>query len=85
MKRAFVTRGAVVVLGSLLLLAACGRTHPLRPAKGESLPPAPYGAETPPSGSRLIDPSAQARPKRGDDLLTNSQDRRSDQFDLPPR
>jgi len=75
----------IAALGALALLAACGRTHPLHPPKGESLPPAPYGAETPPAGNKLIEPSVQARPKRGDDLLTNSQDRRSDQFDLPPR
>ncbi|MBN8849582.1 MULTISPECIES: hypothetical protein [unclassified Sphingomonas] len=75
----------LAVIGSLLLLAACGRAHMLQPAKGDSLPPAPYGADSEPTGNQLITPSVQARPARGDELLTNSQDRRSDQFDLPPR
>ena len=72
-------------LAGLLLLAACGRSHGLQPAKGEALPPAPYGAEDAPTANQLLRPSVQARPARSDDLLTNSQDRRSDQFDLPPR
>ena len=75
----------VAIFASLVLLAGCGRVHPLQPVKGESLPPAAYGADAGPSGSDLLQPSQQARPARGDELLTNSQDRRSDKFDLPPR
>ncbi|WP_298675086.1 hypothetical protein [uncultured Sphingomonas sp.] len=83
MKRLSVKQGAM--LASLLLLAACGRAHGLQPAKGDSLPPASYGADARPTANQLIRPSVQARPGRGDELLTNSMDRRSDQFDLPPR
>lgn len=75
----------IMVLTSLVLLSACGRAHGLQPAKGDSLPPAPYGADAEPTANQLIRPSVQARPGRGDEVLTNSMDRRSDQFDLPPR
>lgn len=85
MKRASRKYELAATAALLLALAACGRSHGLQPAKGESLPPAPYGAEDPPTGNQLIHPSPQERPARGDELLTNSMDRRSDQFDLPPR
>lgn len=75
----------VWIVAALLLLGACGRAHGLAPVKGEALPPKPYGAVTPPHAAALLAPSAQARPKRGDDVLTGSQDRRSDEFELPPR
>ena len=66
-----------------LLLAACGSMTSLKPAKG-GLPVAPYGARATPTPAQLFQPSTQARPQRSDELLTNSQERRSDEFDLPP-
>lgn len=79
-------RGAKrAALIACLLLAACGSMRDLRPAPGESLPVAPYGAETTPTPKALLTPTAQQRPDRSDELLTRSEERRSDEFDLPPR
>ena len=71
-------------LALALLLAACGSMSGLKPAPGKSLPVAPYGARATPSPVQLLTPSNQARPERSDELLTNSEQRRSDEFDLPP-
>ncbi len=77
MKRALVLAG--------LLLAGCGSARDLRPAAGENLPVAPYGATETPNSAELMMPTAQQRPDRTDELLTRSDERRSDEFDLPPR
>ncbi|MFA5962641.1 MAG: hypothetical protein WC804_01370 [Sphingomonas sp.] len=75
---------ALIGLALALLLAACGSMSGLKPAKGEALPVAPYGARATPSATQLLTPSNQARPARSDELLTGSEQRRSDEFDLPP-
>ncbi len=75
---------AVLLFGSVLLLAGCGAATNLKPAKGESLPIAPYGAKATPTPAELLKPSDQARPARSDELLKRSQERRSDEFSLPP-
>ena len=67
-----------------LALAGCGSAVGLKPPAGVALPVAPYGATAQPSPNQLIAPTAQQRPQRSDDLLQNSQPRRSDDFDLPP-
>jgi hypothetical protein len=54
------------------------------PAQGKTLPIAPYGAKTQPTAAQLLTPTTQQRPQRSDELLTTSQARRSDEFDLPP-
>ncbi len=73
-----------MLLGALLLVSGCGASKGLRPEKGASLPVAPYGARKPPTPTQLLTPSNQARPQRTDELLTDSEERRSDEFDLPP-
>ena len=73
---------ATILLGALAL-AGCGASR-LKPAPGEALPVAPYGATATPTPGQLLTPSNQARPQRSDELLTASEDRRSDDFDLPP-
>jgi hypothetical protein len=40
---------------------------------------------TQPTVEELIEPSSQARPKRSDELLKRSEERREDKFDLPPK
>ena len=77
MKRAMMVAG--------LLLAGCGSARDLRPATGENLPVAPYGASETPNATELMTPTAQQRPDRTDELLTRSDERRSDEFDLPPK
>ena len=67
-----------------LLLAGCGSAAGLKPAPGAALPPAPYGATAQPTADALITPTTQQRPQRSDELLRRSDQRRSDEFDLPP-
>lgn len=77
------------VLPLLLLtaaaLAGCGSATQLRPLAGEHLPVAPYGAAASPTATQLLAPTTQQRPQRSDELLTKSEARRSDEFDLPPQ
>jgi len=67
-----------------LALAGCGAAKELQPAPGATLPPAPYGATTTPTANELLTPTTQQRPQRSDELLKQSEARRSDEFDLPP-
>ena len=66
------------------LLAGCGSAVGLRPAPGAALPVAPYGAQATPTPDQLLAPTPQQRPQRSDELLKSSEQRRSDEFDLPP-
>lgn len=68
----------------LALLGGCGTASALKPAAGEALPVAPYGARATPTPVDLITPGNQARPQRSDEVLIKSEERRSDEFDLPP-
>jgi hypothetical protein len=68
-----------------LALTACGGKTELHPKAGESLPPKPYAAEATPTPSQLMAPEVQARPRRSDELLKQSEERRDDRFDLPPQ
>jgi hypothetical protein len=74
----------LVVLGLVLALAACGAARDLKPATGKALPVAPYGAAATPTPKQLLTASSQARPTRSDELLTNSEERQGNEFDLPP-
>jgi hypothetical protein len=73
-----------VILLAALALAGCGASKGLAPASGKKLPVAPYGAKATPTAKELLKPDGQARPERSDELLTSSDQRRSDEFDLPP-
>ena len=73
-----------LLLGLPLLLAACGSARGLTPPANVSLPVAPYGATKQPMPTELVTPTPQQRPERGDELLKNGEQRRSDEFDLPP-
>ena len=68
----------------LLALAACGQREDLRPAPGESLPPAPAGSAKAPAPSELLEQPVIARPQRTEEALTRSEEREPDRFDLPP-
>ena len=70
--------------GLALALSGCGAADGLKPAEGKTLPVAPYGAKTQPTPAQLLTPTTQQRPKRSDELMTQSQERRSDEFNLPP-
>ena len=74
----------ILIAAALLALAACGGKNELQPAPGASLPPKPAAAATPATPTELMTPSVQARPRRSDELLKQSEERRDDRFDLPP-
>jgi hypothetical protein len=65
-------------------LSACGAANQLKPSDDHSLPVAPYGATATPTPKQLMTPSSQARPQLDQGVLTNSQKRDPDPFDLPP-
>lgn len=65
-------------------LAACAQTSDLEPAAGESLPPAPYGAQQPLEAEELLELDPQAAPERSVELRRESEEREDDPFDLPP-
>jgi hypothetical protein len=67
-----------------LLVSACGRQVSLRPKRGSSLPLKPEGAVKTPTADDLIKPTTQAKPQRSDEQLKRSEQRREDEFDLPP-
>ncbi len=74
-----------LALGALALaLASCGGRQPLKPVEGQKIPAVPVGAAAAPTAQQLMTPSTQARPERNVELLTQSQERRDDPFDLPP-
>jgi uncharacterized lipoprotein YmbA len=74
----------LLIVAAALALASCGAAKDLQPAAGEALPVAPYGARATPTAAQLLTATPQQRPKRSDELLRNSQSRRSDEFNLPP-
>ncbi len=76
---------SLVALAWATVLAGCGSTQALKPAPGTPLPVAPYGAAVTPGINDLLTPSVQARPRRTGEVLTRSQERQSDEYDLPPR
>ncbi|HEX8555696.1 MAG TPA: hypothetical protein VF695_13395 [Sphingomonas sp.] len=84
MSRVKATRG-VLGLATVLSLTACGSAAGLKPAPGEALPVAPFGATATPTPGQLLTPTTQQRPQRSDELLRSSQERRADDFDLPPQ
>jgi hypothetical protein len=75
-------RRLILVAG--LLLAGCGARETLQPAPGQALPVKPYGASATPSSDDLLRAPPLTRPSRSDEVLQSSQERRSDDFDLPP-
>ncbi len=71
-------------LALLCLLAACGSRTELQPKPGMSAVPKAAAAKAPETASQLMAPSTQSRPDRKADLVTKSEERQDDPFDLPP-
>jgi hypothetical protein len=77
-------------LSRLLLLTAvfgvtsCGRVADLKPAAGKPMPVKPLMARTTPTVQELLTIAPDAKPDRVDELVTRSQPRPVDPFDLPP-
>ncbi len=70
---------AAVALG----LGGCGAREALAPPPGQADAVAPYAAKEPPKSDALLAPQVQTRPARSDDLIESSEERRSDEYDLP--
>lgn len=68
----------------MLTVSACGARAPLRALPGSSLPIQGETAAARPTPEQLMTPDTQARPKRTDEQLRKSEERREDRFDLPP-
>lgn len=78
-------RAVALAVSVSLALSACGGRVKLKPKEGASMPVKPEDVRTQPTVEELIEPSSQARPKRSDELLKRSEERREDKFDLPPK
>ncbi|WP_116091095.1 hypothetical protein [Sphingomonas crusticola] len=74
-----------IPLVGLLLLTACGNEQTLHPPAGGALPPKPATSPVAPTPTELLKRPAAVRPTRSDELLTKSQPRADDPFDLPPK
>lgn len=74
----------LMILGLALALSACGSRGALELEEGKTLPPAPYGARETPTPDQLLEPAPETRPGRSDEILTESEERGDDPFDLPP-
>lgn len=79
------TRRLIIVgIAAIALLGACGSKEDLKPVAGQPAPEIPVGATRAPTTEELTTPDAQARPARSDELLKRSEQRETDDFDLPP-
>lgn len=74
----------VLVLGTALSVAGCGKVGDLEPRTGNAMPPKAYGQTSAQTAEALSAPSVQARPSRTDELLKRSERREDDPFDVPP-
>ena len=77
-------RRALLVLALTAALAGCGTREKLRPLPGMGKVPKAAEAKAPETATQLMTPKSQARPARSADLLTKSDERHADPFDLPP-
>lgn len=67
-----------------LALSGCGNVGPLQPRPGQPLPVKPLLARATPTPDQLLAIPTYANPERVDELITRSEPRRPDRFDLPP-
>lgn len=74
---------AWIIIGALAL-TGCGSANGLKPPASAAAAPKPFGAVNKPTPVQLLTPTNQARPERSDELLRKSEQRRGDDFDLPP-
>ena len=65
-------------------LVACGQQADLKPAAGNSMPPAPYASDRQLTTDELLEPDTLAAPERSVELRRRSEEREDDPFDLPP-
>jgi hypothetical protein len=82
MRRPILAAGAI--MAATLAVAGCGRQVALTPEPGMAPVPTPAFASEPESSDALMRASTQARPRRNVDILSRSEERQADPFDLPP-
>jgi hypothetical protein len=66
------------------LLAACGNKVDLKPRAGAPPPMVAAGSTKAETPKQQTTPDAEANPARSDELLRRSEERPTDEFDLPP-
>jgi hypothetical protein len=74
----------VLLAAVMLALSACGAREALVQPAGKPMPVPAYAANGPANTAALLAPPVQTRPARSDDLIESADQRRSDEFDLPP-
>lgn len=74
-----------MVLIACALLAACGNRGALERLASAAPPVIPAGSDQAESAEEQTTPSVEARPARSDELLRRSEERSTDEFDLPPQ
>lgn len=67
-----------------VLLGACGNKADLSRIAGTAPPVVPMGSARAETPQQQTTPDAEAKPARSDELLKRSEERQSDDFDLPP-
>ena len=79
-------KGATILFPVLatMALSGCGQYGDLARATDVPGPPIPTGETVQPTAAEQTKPSIQARPRRSDEVLRQSQEREADEFDLPP-
>ena len=75
----------LLILSACLALAACGQKQTLKPPANAPLPPKPATAPAAPTADDLLKRQPSERPTRSDELLTKSEARQDDPFNLPPK
>ncbi len=80
-KRLLIVAGAAA---AMLAVSGCGRVAEFAYDASRRAPPQPVGSTEAMTPQKLIEPGPQARPQRSDEVLRKSEERRSDEFDLPP-
>ena len=73
-----------MTLTTAAILAACGNKVDLKPRAGAPAPVAAAGSSKPETPAQQTTPDAEAKPARSDELLKRSEERPTDEFDLPP-
>ena len=77
-------KNSAAILLLALTLTACGKKGELQRAPGMTPPPVAYGEKSSKTSDQLLEPSTQATPERSSEILTRSEVRGDDPFDIPP-
>jgi Prokaryotic lipoprotein-attachment site len=75
---------AIALTLGCALLTACGNKGDLERLASAPPPVVPTGSKAPENAERQTTPDVEAIPARSDELLRRSEERPTDEFDLPP-